>query len=200
MKTKTKQKAVKLIPPPGGRVHVLRVPVTSDRDWQEAITAAGPNTPADDNVRKVSDLYLPVGTGMNDEEFILVNLGPSGGSWDRAIEWGKQFKLERTQPRQVFAIGEHQPTLHRELKVNPMYVVATTECSFEGFQQACYMWWNGAGREADLRWLGRFTSARGWFAFSRKSSDTRKLSPASPKTLSALTCPHCQGKLKIVKA
>ena len=35
-----------LVPPPGGRFHILTVPVVRDRDWQEAVNAAGPQHPS----------------------------------------------------------------------------------------------------------------------------------------------------------
>lgn len=155
-----------IIPPPGGRFHILTVPVVRDRDWQEAVNAAGPNTPADYNVHKVGDQYLPEG-GSGKEELILLNF-PSGGSWDKAIAWAGQFGLERTVPRQVFAIGEHKPKLHEKLGLNPMYVVATEECSFDGNQRACYVWWLDSERGADLDWVSRFGSSLVWFAFRRK--------------------------------
>lgn len=156
-------------PPPGGRIHVLpRVPVVLDRDWQEAVNAAGPQTPDNYNVRKVGDLYLPTGTGVVEKEIILLNFGPQGGDWDRAIAWAKQFGLKRTAPRLVFAIGKHKPELHRELEMNPMYVVATHECTFEGYQQACDVWWGGHGPRACLSWVGYCGASDGWFAFSRE--------------------------------
>ena len=159
-----------ITPPPGGRLHPVRVPVNPHREWQEAINAAGPNTPADYNVRKVGDLY-PVTTGpIANAEIILMNFGPDGGNWAKALEWAKINNLELTTPRQVFAIGEHQPKLHKELGMNPMYVVATTECTFAGDQRACDLWWHGAERGASLGWVGVYGDAGGWFAFVRKSS------------------------------
>lgn len=154
------------VAPEGGRIHELTIPVVLDEEWQAAITAGGPDTPDNYNVRKVGDQYRPSGKGTKKSRMILVNFGPNGGSWDRAIAWAAQYpQLKRSVPRQVFAISKHKPDLHRELGFNPMYVVATTECSFEGCQQACYAWWFDALREAYLFWVSRFTDADGWFAF-----------------------------------
>lgn len=156
-------------PPPGGRIYILRVPVVLDRDWHDAINAAGPNTPDNYDVRKVGDLYLPTGTGVVEKEAVLLNFGLNGGSWDRAIAWARQYPvLKKTDPRLVFAICEYHPLLHRELNVNPMFVVATQECSFEGNRQACNVWSNGVRREAYLRWVNNCGSAYDWFAFSRE--------------------------------
>ena len=154
-------------PPPGGRIHILRVPVVLDRPWQEAINASGSDTPDNYNVRKVGDLYLPTGKGLVEREVILLNFGPKGGSWDGAIAWAKQYGLKRIAPRLVFAIGEHCPQLHHELKIDPMYVVATEECAFEGNRQACNVWWNEHKREANLNWVSNYGNPNDWFAFSR---------------------------------
>jgi hypothetical protein len=48
------------------------------------------------------------------------------------------------------------------------YVVATQECTFEGYRRACYVWWGDAERGADLSWVVYFDGPGGWFAFSRE--------------------------------
>lgn len=153
------------IAPAGGCIHILdNIPVVLDQDWQEAINAAGSNTPADHNVRKVGHLYLPTGTSTKNCRLLLLN--NAGAGWDKALTWAQQYpQLKPTAPRHVFDIGKHCPQLHYELKCNPMYVVATTECTFRDDQQACYVWWDGSKREACLRWVSVFGHSRGWFAF-----------------------------------
>jgi hypothetical protein len=158
-----------LVAPEGGRIHIVTVPVSSGRPWDEAVKSAGPNTPSDYNVWKVADQYPPTAGEVVNEENILVNFGPSGGSWNRAIAWAQTFGLKQTNPRRVFAIGEHKPNLHRELGMDPMYVVATQDCSFVGFRLACGVWWDGAERKADLNWVKDFDNANDWFAFRRES-------------------------------
>jgi len=155
-----------LSPLPGGRLHIVRVQVDRSRDWREAINVAGPDTPADSTVCKVGDLY-PSAAAKGEEELILLNF-PEGGSWEKACDWADQSGLVRTHPRQVFATGEHSPNFHRELGLSLMYVVATTECTFEGGRQACYVRWDGLGRETGLGWLEGFGDASDWFAFRRK--------------------------------
>lgn len=162
--------APKLTPPPGGRIHIVRLPVTLDQPWPKAVKAVGSNTPDSYNVWRVGDLYLPTAKGKRTEEIILVNFGFSGvGNWDKAIAWADQYHLKRTHPRQVFAIGERKPNLNRKLAKNPMVmvIVATEECTFEGYRQACFVWWIGAERGASLRWLEGFGDSCDWFAFSR---------------------------------
>lgn len=151
--------------PKGARVHILEVEVEQDREWQAAVNAAGPNTPNDYNVRKVGDLYAPVGKGKVKEKLILLNF--PNGNWDKAIAWAEAKGLKRTHPREAFAIGEQHPKLHEQLGQNPMYAVATTDCSFGGGRRACCVWWSDSERGADLRWVEFFGRAYVWFVFRK---------------------------------
>ena len=158
-----------IVPPTGGRICNVRVPVILDRNLQEAVTVAGPNTPENYNVRKVGNFYLPTGTGRVWADMTLINFGPGGGgSLEKAIAWARPYNLKLTTPRQVFAIGEYRPKLNAELEMNPMYVVATTECNFGGNRRVCDVWFDGVEREASLRWVGGVGGSRGWFAFIRE--------------------------------
>lgn len=159
----------------GARIHTVRTWVISDRPWDEAVNAAGPNTPADYNIRKVGNLFLPTGgTDEVEQEHIFLNCLDGQGSWDKALTWGKEVKLLPTVPREVFADGEQHPYLHRILGVNPVYVVATTECTFWGYRRACCVWWRGSKREAYLDPVEDFGDADGWFAFRKPlASDLR---------------------------
>ncbi len=161
--------SLEIVPPTGGRIYNIRIPVILDRDWQEAITVAGPATGAEYNVRKVGNLHQPTGAGRVWADMTLMNFGPSGaGSLEKAIEWAKQYNLKLTTPRQVFAVGEYRPKLDAELEMNPMYVLATTECLFGGDRQVCYVWFGGAKREAGLGWVGGVGDSSDWFAFVRE--------------------------------
>lgn len=161
-----------LTPPPGVRIHLLRIRYNPDGDWKEAIDKGGPNTPAVYDVRKreVSDQYPPTGTGEVEGDFVLLNFPKGGGSWDKALKWAKSQGLLLTTPREAFAIGENHPNLSTTLGQNPMYVVATTECLFEGDRLACSLWFGESDRAACLCWVGVFGDARGWFLFRKKQS------------------------------
>jgi len=162
-------KLTKLATAVGARIHILRrVRVQQDRDWQESINLAGPNTPMNYNVRKpeVSDQYQPVSKKTVEKDIVLLNYPKGDGNWDKATVWGQNASLKSTNPREVNAVGEQYPTLHNTLGQNPMYVVAPMECSFGGNRRACCVWWNGSGREARLDWVGNFDDADDWFAFS----------------------------------
>lgn len=155
-----------LIPPIGGRIVTLKVKVQLDREWQEAVNAAGPDTPPDYNVRKVGDLYLPTGAGIVEEELVLLNY-TNGGSWEKALAWAEQSRLWRTDPRRVFAVGEGQPRFNYEVGPNSTYVIATKECAFDGESQTCGVWWIVSKREAYLRWVDGCGGGSAWFAFRK---------------------------------
>ena len=156
-----------IAPPEGARVHVLRVKVDQSREWQDAVSAAGPDTPDSYNVRKVGGQYPSVGGEVIEEELILLNFPKGDGNWDKANVWAGAHGLKRTNPREVFAVGEQHPKLHEQLEQNPMYVVATTDCSFEGNRDACYVWWNDSMREAGLDWIEVFDFSYAGFAFRK---------------------------------
>lgn len=160
-----------LTPPPGVRLHTVRIRFKPDREWQESINAAGPNTPSDYNVRKVGDQYPPTGTEEIEEDLILLNF-PNGDGFDAALAWAKSKQLENTVPREVFAIGEQHPKLHEELGQNPMYVAATKECTFGGDRGACCVWWDGSERGVDLDWVSGFDNSSDWFAFRKSALKT----------------------------
>lgn len=152
----------------GARIYILRrVRVKQDRDWKEAIDLAGPNTPSHYNVRKagVSVQYQPASNKEIETDIILLNYSKDDGNWDKCTAWGKEAKLNATNPREVFAIGEQKPNLHTILGQNPMYVVAPIECSFGGSRDACCVWRDDSLREANLSWISLFHDARGCFAF-----------------------------------
>lgn len=160
-----------ITPPPGARLHTVRIRFKPDLKWQEAINAAGPNTPSDYNVRKVGDQYPPTGTEEIEEDLVLLNF-PNGDGFDAALTWAASKQLENTVPREVFVIGEQHPKLHEELEQNPMYVAATKECTFGGSRRACVAWWNDSGRKAYLGWVENFGSSYGWFAFRKSALKT----------------------------
>jgi hypothetical protein len=154
-------------PPPGGRLHFIKVKVQFNQEWQAAVNAAGPNTPDNYNVRKVGDLYQPTGTGVVEEELILLNYPKGDGNWNKALAWAEQFQLRRTDPRRVFAVGECHPNFNQDVGINPTYVVATEDCSFDGDRRACFVWWGDSKRKADLFWVSYYGYAHDWFAFRR---------------------------------
>ena len=156
---------------PALALHTVRIRFKPDREWQESINAAGPNTPSDYNVRSVGGEYPPTGTEEIEEDLILLNF-PNSDGFDAALAWAKSKQLENTVPREVFAIGEQHPKLHEELGQNPMYVAATKECTFGGVRGACCVWWYDSGRGAGVSWVGQFDNSNGWFTFRKSALKT----------------------------
>ncbi len=166
--SKKNAKSAELVAPDGGRIHIVRVPVNPSREWQEAINAAGPNTPSNYDVRKVADKYPSQAGAIEGKEVILINFGRTISDTQVAVDWAKQYKLRPASPRPVFAIGEHKPQLHRELGTNSMAVVSPDECTFGGGRQVCSVWWSDASRDCDLDWCAYEWLADCWFAFVRE--------------------------------
>ncbi|HEV3501145.1 MAG TPA: hypothetical protein VGZ92_12550 [Bradyrhizobium sp.] len=156
--------------PEGGRLHVLRVLVSPGREWQEAIDAAGPDTLKSYDVRKVGDKYPPQPGDPREREIILVNFGKTIPDSQYALNWAKPHGLRPANPRQTFAVGEHKPELHRELKADPMVVVSLDDCIFGSERRVCRVWWGDAKRCAgllswfDVGWAADYV----WFAFVRE--------------------------------
>jgi hypothetical protein len=160
---------VPLVPPVGGRIVTVKVKTELFRDWRAAVSAGGPNTPADYdyNVWKVGGLYPPIGAGIVEEELVLLNYPNGDGSWEKALAWAEQSRLRRTDPRRVFAVGKGHPKFNYEVGPNPCYVVATEECTFGDKLQACSVWWSGSERKANLNWVSYYGHSRDWFAFRK---------------------------------
>ena len=149
----------------GGRIHYITVTVHQDQLWPDAVMqVVGPDTSNVSDVCKVGHLYLPTGVGKKMAKMVLVSLA-GGGDFAKAVAWAEKFDLKRTNPRQVFAIGEKMPELHKEIGMDPMYVIASEECFFEGCQQICDVWWYGSKRRASLDWVSLARGSRDWVAF-----------------------------------
>lgn len=151
----------------GGRIHFVEVEVDESQPWPEAVMGAGPNTLSGYDVHKVADHYPPTGRGKRKVKMVLVSLA-NGGNFAKAVAWAEQYDLRRTSPRQVFAIGKNKPELHKELSMDPMYVVASQECAFGGYRQVCDVWWNGSARVANLFWVDFVRYPLDWVAFLRE--------------------------------
>lgn len=154
--------------PKGGRIHVVRVPVDPAREWQEAVNAAGPDTPASYDVRKVGDQYPPQAGAVAEREIILVNFGKRIPDGQYVLDWANPHGLRPENPRGVFAIGEHKPNLNTELGMPYMAVVSLEACSFVGSRRVPRVWWSGSSRGAYLSWFGDDWRGVYWFAFVRE--------------------------------
>lgn len=158
---------VTLVPPPGGRIHIVRVPVDPGRDWHDAVSAVGPDTRKSWDVWKVGEQYPPQAETVAEEEVILGNFGKTIPNTKYALDWAKPYGLVPKGPRSVFAVAEHNPDLRRELQVSYMGIVSPVPCMFGGRHHVCHVWLDGVNRYAYLYWFERGLDDRCWFAFSR---------------------------------
>ncbi len=160
----------------GGRVHVFHnVTVDYARSHNEAALAGGPQTPENYDVLKVGDQYKSPQTGKVVETLVAFNWSKGGGSYDEAVTFGLSNGLERTISHETFAIGEHYPKLNYELGPNPMYVIETTGCSFDGGASACLVWWSDAKRRSSLSWQSDYGGEDDWFLFRKVPSGLVKI-------------------------
>jgi hypothetical protein len=154
----------------GARVHLLKVRVDYTKTHNQSAMAGGPQTGSDYNVLKVANLYQQSENKVIEETVILFNWIKGGGSYPEAIEWGLKNGLLRTTPHVPFSIGEQFPDLNYKLGPNPMYVVETTGCSFDGLADACCVCWHDAKLKSSLYWQSPFGNGLDWFAFRKKIS------------------------------
>ncbi|MDE1925408.1 MAG: hypothetical protein KGH79_04520 [Patescibacteria group bacterium] len=147
--------------------YVLRVRVRQNLPWEEAVLAAGPDTPEYFDVLKVGGQY-PAGSGEVVKDILLI----SDCRWYEIPVIAKTLSLERALPRDIFALAKSHPQLPVELEAdllalekNPILIVATTECEFEGITCACEVRWNTDGRRVDMGWIGDYGGPNHWFAF-----------------------------------
>lgn len=148
----------------GARIFVTELSVNYTKSHNDAAMVGGPQTGSGYNVLKVGDLYQPENKVIN-ETIVLLNWPEGGGSYQKAVEWGLSNGLRKTTPHVPFTIGEKYPKFNYEIGSNPSYVVETTGCSFSGDADACYVYWDDAGRESSLGWQSYFVDGGGWFAF-----------------------------------
>ena len=138
--------------------------VDQNRDYNEALEAAGPDTPGNYNVRKVGYLYLSVSDEMEEVTFVLRNFPKGGGSWDKALAWAEAKGYKPTNPREGFAVAE-QYNLKKPINCDWIYIVATTECDFDGYRQAVCVGVDESDRVANLNRLENFGNDNDWFLF-----------------------------------
>ena len=148
------------------RTFELKATVRQDRPYIEALEEGAPDTPSGYNARKVGDLYQPISNQEEEVEFVLRNFPKGGGSWDKALAWAKSNGYKITNPREAFAVTE-QRDLRNLLDRSWLYLVATTECSFEDDRLAVFVHVGELFRFANLDRLEYFGDGYGWFLFRK---------------------------------
>jgi hypothetical protein len=154
----------------GARIDIVQVVVDYTKNHNEAAMAGGPQTESSWDVLKVGNKYQLPEKNMAYDIIVLLNYPKGGGNYTKTVEWGIKNGLKKTNPHEVFAVGEHFPILNYKIGPNLMYVVETTGCFFDGRASACYVYWSDAERMSSLSWLSHFGGGSGWFAFRKKIS------------------------------
>src|SRR3989344_1790700 len=148
------------IPPPdGGRIHILpSILVREDEDWQDALVAAGPQTPDNYGIRQIGHLYQASGRGDVRKDFVLVRR--PGWTLHQFLAWGKIYCLRGTTARDVFAVGREKPTLNQVLQTDPLWVHCSDVNIFS--LDLPGMLWAGARRKAECGLALDVGCANGW--------------------------------------
>jgi hypothetical protein len=152
----------------GGRIHVVNLEVDYTRTHREAVLSGGPQTEKNHHIFYVGNEYHNRSShqkGMMKTVVILFNFSNSEKGFKEAIDWGISNGLLKTTPHVVFAMGEKRSKLNYILGPNPMRVIETTGCDFEGNPCACYLRWNDAIRMSDVGYQGAFGHNYDWLAF-----------------------------------
>jgi len=132
-----------IFPPKNGRLCTVKVSVRLDRPWKELFISEAFHDPGNYNARNVGDLFLPTGTGVVEEELILLNYPKGDGSWKDSISWAEQCHLKRSGPRRVFAIYEGDKNFDKKLRrrEETVRIAATEECLFQSSPYLYFIWW-----------------------------------------------------------
>lgn len=150
----------------GRQIKEIEVTVDYSVPHNEAAMKGGPDTDSSYDVLKCGDKYHTE-SGKVKRTLVLLNFKKGEGSYEKALEWGKENGLTPTIPHDVFAIGEQYPNFHRDQGTSWSYVVETTGCTFDDLARACYVYWNDSVRRSNLAWQVHFGGADDWFAFRK---------------------------------
>ena len=102
------------------------------------------------------------------------------GTYEKAQQWGKDNDLLPSTKEDIESIRhDNLPLICGRYSG---YVVETTGYTFDGHASACYVWFDGSGRESSLDWQGDFGDDYDWFAF-RKSLDIKTNSTSETLSL-----------------
>ncbi len=166
-----------LEPPYGYLLYSLTVPVNYDEKWESAILKAGPRTKhlACMEALKEIESQQPPQHGEEQIEIVLFCSYKGRGDWGLACLWAVQSGLQRTSPREVFAIGEHHPDLSETLySPETLTIQPSFEFTLQGHWQVCKLVWRdtsseGLTRYVDTIGLQQFTLSdrTNWIAFRR---------------------------------
>lgn len=167
------------VPPRGGRIARVTVPVDESRDWEDALQAISRGNPVESSTlygpRRMGTYFPAQEDAKKEKKSIFLAYIPRAQDANAVLLWAAQQRLVPASPRQCFAIGEHKPFLRENLKWEDYLIVATIQSrrlNGELFAPAV-VWWNREDREGLLAyaephqvWLNSDGIRHAyWFAF-----------------------------------
>ena len=128
-------------------VRLRQVPVNHDRTFEEAIRAGAPNTPSNYAIWQAASQY-PKAEGKSGVELTDISLLGYGRNWEsqEAVDYVITRNLPAASFRQVLAIGEVHPQLHKDLGKDYLAAVSLQKCKLGGFVLLPYLWFVGDER------------------------------------------------------
>jgi len=143
-------------------IRLSNVPVINDRDWNQAIDAAAPQTPQCSLIRKIGHLYSPCRSGVSQVTLSILGFDREFESQEAQRHIHK-LKLPAANPRQIFAIAEQNPTLHRMLGQEHMALLSFKTFKYKRSLCVPDLWFGGNDREAGSHLFYNGWNKRCWF-------------------------------------
>ncbi|MBI4049582.1 MAG: hypothetical protein HY395_02080 [Candidatus Doudnabacteria bacterium] len=134
-------------------VTLPQIPVRYDWGWNIMISRAGPNTPVDDDVRRLGELWTVDHKGVVPTDITLVGFSRSI-DFQPILDFGQQWHLGRfINPYECYALPIHRPKLHLELGRNLMGLASLDYREHKGLRRICAFLWDGKTMECGAPFL-----------------------------------------------
>ncbi len=157
-----------IVPPQGGRIHIMSVLVDESRDWEDVVKAVAGDVNPGGYIWLVGDKYPSVSTAeLEMRTIFLVNFSQCMSSED-VLSWSRSEHLRPVTPRTVFAVGEHYPNLHAVLGMSRVSVISLEHCLSEGKLCICLVSLRERQSGISLQELASSRKRTDWFAFVRE--------------------------------
>ena len=137
----------------------------TDCDWTEALSGTDETKQNYPEVLKIGSQF-PSSEQKNISETIALIRYFRLGAMYVACDWARPHGLQKTTPREVFAIGKQYPKIYADLEQELTCVVATKKCKFQGYDGACYCWRTCDELRMGVGFLTDFDTEEHWYSFS----------------------------------
>jgi hypothetical protein len=163
------QERLRLATPKGAQIHFLSVTYNPGCKWIEALDGTDKTKQNYTELLKVEDQFPP-GEPKNINETIVLIRYFRCGSLHVARTWAEPHGLQKTTPREVFAVGKQYPRLNADLGQELTCVVATKVFKFQGYSGACFCWRTCDELRMGVGFLTDFDTDEHWYSFVIPSS------------------------------